>query len=42
MAEETEKKPGFVLNKKKAEPAENKASAAISEKSACAGSGKCG
>ncbi|WP_296020747.1 translation initiation factor IF-2 [uncultured Treponema sp.] len=33
MAEETEKKPGFVLNKKKAEPAENKASAAISANS---------
>ena len=33
MAEETEKKPGFVLNKKKTEPAENKATAAVSANS---------
>ena len=33
MAEETEKKPGFVLNKKKTEPAENKATAAASANS---------
>ena len=33
MAEETEKKPGFVLNKKKTEPAENKATAAASSNS---------
>ena len=33
MAEETEKKPGFVLNKKKTEPAENKATAAVSASS---------
>ena len=30
MAEETEKKPGFVLNKKKTEPAENKATVVAS------------
>ena len=33
MAEETEKKPGFVLNKKKTEPAENKATTAASSNS---------
>lgn len=33
MAEETKKKPGFVLNKKKTEPAENKATAAASANS---------
>ena len=33
MAEETEKKPGFVLNKKKTEPAENKATVAVSANS---------
>ena len=33
MAEETEKKPGFVLNKKKTEPAENKATVAASANS---------
>ncbi|WP_443737834.1 translation initiation factor IF-2 [Treponema sp.] len=33
MAEETEKKPGFVLNKKKTEPAENKATVVASANS---------